>query len=595
MAPTVDAPSSVSTEMRRSFLLTSCPTHRRTVTTQALGILLASVLLTIAPSAGATPAPPMPQPIEPPPRFDSTTRHGLCHEGRCVVLDGTGRQLAEHRGMQYIRPFKSGVAVFERGTNRGVMNSEGRIVLEAHYDWVEVHGNGMIEAKVLLRNPPKAFTRIDFFNARGRLVRRFEEKGENDLLQSASWAGNPAVELCNSEKRRCTTRFLDAKGRSGPVFSVFGSFGPLGHEGEVAIASRDGVHFGLVDRSLAGIGRQDYDQMTFNRSGFALATQGGNDTVLDPHGVQVAPMGRYRFKFGRGEYLLSAVAEDGECLHFTRAGSMFPTPAGHCMKTDEFAERVGYVIFSSEDDEYVVGLDGSLRSAQHTAGLYPLNRRMVRYQKPGEAGVRFMMLDDGSISSSLYYRLAPFQTAAGLDDQLLLAQADGGWGVIDVAGAWLIPPRYRRIRPLGPNLVAAFERPGYDPGYHILDLRGNALADFTPHDPSPALLADGTRVYALSLRGRWGLLDESGRWRLAPRYGCVSVSNGLVSVRERNSAGDVTVNFLDPDTGTMLFEQGFLSIHHRADGLFEMLKTDRTLELMKPDRSVLASLRPSPR
>ncbi|WP_223495030.1 WG repeat-containing protein [Stenotrophomonas indicatrix] len=475
------------------------------------------------------------------------------------------------------------------------MNSEGRIVLEAHYDWVEVHGNGMIEAKVLLRNPPKAFTRIDFFNARGRLVRRFEEKGENDLLQSASWAGNPAVELCNSEKRRCTTRFLDAKGRSGPVFSVFGSFGPLGHEGEVAIASRDGVHFGLVDRSLAGIGRQDYDQMTFNRSGFALATQGGNDTVLDPHGVQVAPMGRYRFKFGRGEYLLSAVAEDGECLHFTRAGSMFPTPAGHCMKTDEFAERVGYVIFSSEDDEYVVGLDGSLRSAQHTAGLYPLNRRMVQYQKPGEAGVRFMMLDDGSISSSLYYRLAPFQTAAGLDDQLLLAQADGGWGVIDARGAWLIPPRYPRIEPLGANLIAAFEQPGYDPGYHILDLRGNALADFTPHDPSPALLADGTRVYALSLRGRWGLLDESGRWRLTPRYGYVSVSNGLVSVRERNSAGDLTVNLLDPDTGTMLFEQGFLSIHHRADGLFEMLKADRTLELMKPDRSVLASLRPSPR
>ena len=66
------------------------------------------------------------------------------------------------------------------------MNSEGRIVLEAHYDSVEVHGNGMIEAKVLLRSPPKAYTRIDFFNARGRLVRRFEEKGEIDLLRSAS-------------------------------------------------------------------------------------------------------------------------------------------------------------------------------------------------------------------------------------------------------------------------------------------------------------------------------------------------------------------------------------------------------------------------
>ncbi len=580
--------------MRRSFLLSPSPTHRRTVTTQALGILLASALLTIAPSAAATSAPAMLQPTEPPPRFDRTTRHGLCHEGRCVVLDGTGRQLAEHRGMQYLHPFKNGVAVFERGENRGVMNSEGRIVLEAHYDSVEVHGDGLIEAEVLLRKPPKAYKRIDFFNARGRLVRRFEQKGEIDLLRSASWAGNPAVELCNSEKQRCTTRFLDAKGRSGPVFSNFGTRGVLGEEGKVAIASRDGVNFGLVDRSLAGIGRQDYDRMTFNRSGFVLATQGGNDTVLDPHGVQVAPMGRYRFKFGRGGYLLSAVAEDGQCLHFTRAGLMFPTPAGHCMKTDEFAERVGYVIFSSEDDEYVVGLDGSLRSLQRAAGLHPLNRRIVEYQKPGEAGVRFMMLEDGSISSSLYYRLAPFQTAEGLDDQLLLAQADGGWGVIDATGAWLIPPRYRRIQPLGPNLVAAFERPGYDPGYHILDLRGNAVADFTPHDPSPEFLADGTRVYALSLRGRWGLLDESGWWRLAPRYGYVSVSKGLVFVRERNSTGDVTVSFLDPGTGTTLFEQGFLSIHHRADGLFETVKTDQTLELIKLDGTVLTSLHPRP-
>src|SRR2546427_7088516 len=38
--------------------------------------------------------------------------------------------------------------------------------------------------------------------------------------------------------------------------------------------------------------------------------------------------------------------------------------------------------------------------------------------------LRFMMLEDGSISSSLYYRLAPFQTAEGLDDQLLLARSE---------------------------------------------------------------------------------------------------------------------------------------------------------------------------
>jgi len=580
--------------MRRSFLLTSSPTHRRGVITQTFGALLASVLLTMAPSVSATPTSAMPQPTKPPPSFNSTTRHSLCHEGRCVVLDGTGRQLAEHREMQYLRPFENGMAVFERGEKRGVMNSEGRIVLEAHYDSVEVHGNGVIEGKVLLRKPPKVYTRIDFFSARGRLMRRFEEKGEIDLLRSASWAGNPAVELCNSEKRRCTTRFLDAMGKSGPVFSVFGSFGPVGHEGEVAIASRNGVHFGLVDRSLAGIGRQDYDQMTFNRSGFALATQGGNDTVLDPRGVQVAPMGRYRFKFGRGEYLISALADDGACLHFTRTGQQFPAPAAHCLKTDEHAESVGYVILRAENDEYVVGLDGLPRSAQHNADLHPLNRRMVKYRKPGEAGVRFMTLDDASISSSQYRQLAPFQATAEPDDQLLLAEADEGWGLIDAAGTWLIPPRYRRIQPLGPNLVAAFERPGYDAGYHILDLRGNALADFTPHTPSAEHLADGTRVYALSLRSRWGLLDESGRWRLAPRYGYVNVSDGLVFVRERNSAGDITVNFLDPDTGATLFEQGFLSIHSRPDGLFETLKADQTLELIKLDGTVLGRLRPSP-
>lgn len=113
-------PIRVLPEMRRSFLLTTCsPAHRRSAITQAFGALLASVLLTLPPSVGATPASAMPQPVKPPPRLDETTRHSLCHEGRCVVLDGTGRHLAEHRGIQYIRPFKNGVAVFERGGEQG--------------------------------------------------------------------------------------------------------------------------------------------------------------------------------------------------------------------------------------------------------------------------------------------------------------------------------------------------------------------------------------------------------------------------------------------------------------------------------------------
>jgi hypothetical protein len=528
----------------------------------------------------------MPHAIEPSPLFDRATRHGFCHLGRCVVLDGTGRQLAGHLGMEHIRWFEHGAAVFERGTNKGVINSAGRVVMEGHYDSVEVHGNGLIEAEVLLRGPPEAFRRIDFFNARGRLVRRFAEKAQGDLLRSRPWAGLPAVEFCDKEEQRCTTSFLDAKGNSGPVFSEFSA----DDDGEIAIASRNGVHFGLVDRSLAEIGRQDHDQMTFNRSGFVLATQGGSSTVLDPHGFQLVPMGQYRrLKLGPGEHLLSAVTEDGECQVFMRVGQRFPIPETHCLGNDERAESVGYVIIGSPTGQYIADLDGAPRSAEYSAGLRPLNRRMISYQAPEETGLRFMMLEDGSISSSQYRALAPFLTGTGLNDNLLLAEADEGWGVTDASGAWLIPPRYRRIEPLGSNLVAAFERSRH----HILDLRGKVLADSTAFGPSALRLADGTTVYALSLHGRWGLLDEQGSWRLAPRFDHVSVAHGVVIVLERGSAGERVANFLDPDTGRMRFERGFASILSRYDGLFEALSTSQVLHLIKPDGSILASSSPS--
>jgi len=74
----------------------------------------------------------------------------------------------------------------------------------------------------------------------------------------------------------------------------------------------------------------------------------------------------------------------------------------------------------------------------------------------------------------------------------------------------------------------------------------------------------------------------------------VDGSKGLVYVRERKSASDITVNFLEPETEATLFEQGFLSIHSRPDGLFETLKTDQTLELIKLDGTVLGRLHPRP-
>lgn len=75
----------------------------------------------------------------------------------------------------------------------------------------------------------------------------FEEKGEIDFLCLVFWVGNLVVEFCNSEKWCCMIYFFDVKGRFGFVFSVFGSFGFVGYEGEVVIVLCDGVYFGLVD------------------------------------------------------------------------------------------------------------------------------------------------------------------------------------------------------------------------------------------------------------------------------------------------------------------------------------------------------------
>ncbi len=519
--------------------------------------------------------------------FDTSTRHAFCHQKRCLILDGSGKTLAAHHGIDYVRSFKHGVAVFHRREGKGAIDSAGNVVLEGPFYEIKPHENGLIEASTLIQSHSGGVTMIEFFNRRGNAVRRFVDAPVGESAVSKYWSGHPAIELCTDDDPACRTLVLDRHGRTRAAFRHFSQSG-----GSLAIASMDGRRFGLVDRSLAAVGRQDYSYVGSYDAGFFVAAIGDRSTVLNALGAPLTPLDAYRLVSpGPGAHLLRAVAPSGACLHFSREGKRLQIPGTDCLVTDAHATRVGYVILGSPAGEYVANLDGTPRSSAHRADLRPLTRMMVSYWDQQESTVQLMALDGRGILPQRYEALRPFGHGGTLfADELLLAQTAEGWGVIDAHGTWRLPARYRDITPLGVNLVVA--RQGDD--LQILDLHGTAVADPVSFKPRLKRLRDGSEVYALSLRGKWGLMDGDGHWKLPPTFAELEVLNGAVVVHAPDGDGRPVVHLLDVGSGKERLEPAYISIDARNDGLLEAMGADQSLTLLTPDGSVLARLPSSP-
>jgi hypothetical protein len=543
-----------------------------------LAVLLATTVLLGAcqrgdAQAATLPLLPAPPPMhrEPLPSVGADTRHALCENGHCLIVDGTGRQFATH-AFAKVGPFVNGLAVFERDSldgRTGVVDAEHGVVLEGRFDRVEVHSNGLIEVgQRAARGSGNAS--IAFHDRHGAVLRRFDQQDPGDTLDATRWDGLPLVEVCRDDGTPCSTHVLGAQGQT---LAEFAQIEPIEGRG-LAIASTDRRSVGLVDQQMQWRGRTDYTNIYAYRDGPIVAKQGDYSTVLDVDGHALLPMRDYFGLYpGPTSTLMARLSKRDICLYFHADGTLLDVGALRCHRDGNDDLTLGYQIVETDGHAEVVGLDGSSRSPQMLAVLRGLNRRSVSIYRPrvlDDEPLVGTIWPDGAPQLAPHYRsLAAFRLGpygALLRDDLLVAEIDDGHGLIDLRGKWVVPARFDMIVPLSHNVIAA----GKDGDWQIFDAKARRLGTSGGSPPDRRALIDGTHGFVVRADGHTGLLGEDGHWKVPPQYHDIRVTGqGVVLVSTQDDTHRGSTRLYDLARQTEHPGLQMIRLEQREDGLLE--------------------------
>lgn len=479
----------------------------------------------------------------------------LCR-GRCVLVDRTGKPLSScpYGG---IAEYTQGFSVLSHRDEKEILNAEGSPILSGDYTLLEVHGNGLIEARSTTGKDGATF-----YNPAGQRVAHFEADGGYRRLKVQSWAGAPVVTRCMTD--RCTASVLGGDGHTVAEFARLDVF-----EGyDVAAASPDGHHVGLIDRQLGWIGRRDYDEILAGTP--LLARRDGGITVLDADGQELIPLGDYS---GVGTIdtgtITAKLTGSGGCLYFTPEGEPLPARSTACLLRGD--ADVGYYIFGDDTSSYIGTPEGEAMSPRVDGLLLPLNRQAVAHIAAGSEGRMGSVSPQGVPQLPIRYSaLSAFRSRESgivLRNDLLVASVDEGTGLVDLEGRWQMEPRYIEVNPVSRSLVSVREEGGE---LQLLTTEGKSIDATHFIRPKRTALLDGTHGIVATKAGRMGVLDDEGRWRVPARYQHVTITRlGGVIVYLEGAPGQEMAQVLNLLTNLPYAGLVLDVVHERPDGLLE--------------------------
>ncbi|MGE8245057.1 MAG: hypothetical protein ACN6RA_03515 [Stenotrophomonas maltophilia] len=483
------------------------------------------------------------------------TLEALCG-GRCVLVDHAGKP-ASSCPYGGIAEHTQGFSVLTHGDGKEIVNAAGFIDLSGDYPLLEVHGNGLVEAR-----PDARGDDVAFYSSAGHRVANFETHGEKDRVKVESWAGAPVVTRCMAD--RCTAFLLGADGQTVAEFAHLDVLDGY----DLAAASLDGRHFGLIDRQLRWVGRRDYDAILAGTP--LLARRNGGLTVLDADGRELIPLGDYSGVGSIDTGTLTAVLSgSGDCLYFTPQGEPLPTRTKACLLRGD--ATVGYYIFGDDTSAYIGNEQGEPLSPKVDGLLLPLNSQAVAHITPDSDGRMGTVSPQGVPQlSTRYSELTAFRERASgtvFRDDLLVASVEEGTGLMDLEGRWRIEPRYVEVGPVSRTLVYVREEDGK---LQLFNTDGKPIGATHFIRPQRAALLDGSHGIVASTKGHMGVLDEEGRWRVPARYKHVTVTrHGGVIVYLDNPSGQDTAQVLNLLTNQPYPGLALELVHERPDGLLE--------------------------
>lgn len=485
----------------------------------------------------------------------SASLEELCG-GRCVLVDLAGKPLSScpYGG---IAEQTQGFAVLTGGGDKEIVNAEGFVVLSDEYQVLAVHGNGLIEVRAATGRDEASF-----YNPAGQRVAHFKAEKGSRRLEVQSWSGMPVVTRCTSE--HCTATLLGVDGQTVAEFARLDVLD--GHA--VAAASLDGRHFGLLDGQLGWVGRRDYDEILTGTP--LVAKRSGGLTALEADGRELIPLGDYSSVGSIDKRTITAkLSDSSNCVYFTQQGEPLPARSTACLLRGD--ATMGYYIFGDDASSYIGHDQGEPMSPRMAGLLLPLSRRAIAHIAAGLDGRMGTVSPQGVPQlPHRYSALSAFRSRESgtvFRDDLLIASVAGGTGLMDLEGRWRIEPRYLDVSPVSRTVVYV---QGEDGVLQLFNTDGKSIGATHFIHPKREALLDGTYGIVASEKGRMGILDEDGRWRVPPQYQHVTVTRlGGVIVYVNDPSGRDIAYVLNLLTKLPYPTLALDLVHERPDGLLE--------------------------
>lgn len=257
--------------------------------------------------------------------------------------------------------------------------------------------------------------------------------------------------------------------------------------------------------------------------------------------------------------------------------------------------------FAAAQSGYENTLDDRLRTivTEYTFGAYTPPASGGPTQQPQDAAGD--VLPSGLAEDTITALSALYEDARAFDNGLALVRQNGLWGGIDHTGAWVIPPVYDELSGFSDSLCAAkrgglwgfvdaqgSERipPQYEAVTPVVEGRAGAKMGgmWVVITSGGAVLSEGVdellpfsgSLAAARVGAKWGYLNRTGEWAIAPAYDeALPFGGGLAAVKVGAKWG-----YIDAAGRTVLAPQ-----YHEAYGFTDgvaRVKTDESTLFINP-------------
>ena len=489
-----------------------------------------------------------------------------CKNCRWGFIDTLGRQVIK-ADYDWVEEFNNGTAIVRKGDKYGVINTSGKLVIDLIYDHIQYMPN----ADQQLFQVAIANRRQGIINRNGKVVIDL-----NYDKVTAFKEGKVAV------KKGKSWGFADTTGKV--VIDVkYYKVQPF-HEGLAAVMYRG--KWGYVNHSGEMVIKPVFTRASSFHEGKAWVSQKGKFGYINLQGeFVIEPQFHNAYDFQNGRARVRINSRTGT---IDTAGNWVIKPDFHHI---EAFNQYGLAIVRKKKNKHgVINQKGEQIVAARYRKIHPFREGLARVYKGRKYG--FVDTLGNELVKPAYSRAGDFS------DGLAKVQLGSGWGYINSSGAMVIHKNFKRAFDFDEGVAIVQSMSGSNrPAYGLIDKKGDfiilpAYEKFYGYNEGIGAVRNNGRHYfinaenerifsrnfphisaftngysAVVLNKKWGVIDRRGFDVISGQFDKIAAfENGYATVNIKTLTGVADLN------GNMVIEPQFGAFTYLGSGIFRVEK-----------------------